>query len=190
MGMGDLIGVDGGEAVARYLRAAYETVKPARRPKSLFEQMQQTRSWLVGRHSTLDDIIEISAKPLPDYDRFVEDLDRLFAEAGGQRGRCLAAGSDPPIAGHGGLEELARAEGKKRPRAYLDWFTALEKRRQAPRSARRRARGAQRLPAKLPIRAAMADHLCAAAAKLKETQALRAGRWEAFLVKPVLDALA
>jgi hypothetical protein len=46
-----------------------------------------------------------------------------------------------------------------------------------------------RLPHKLPIRAAIADHLCAAAARLNEVEALRAGRWEAFTATPTLPRL-
>lgn len=47
----------------------------------------------------------------------------------------------------------------------------------------------QTLPEKLPIRAAVADHLCAAAEKLNATEARRAGRWEAFRAKPTLSRL-
>ncbi len=187
--LSDLESVDGGEAVARYLRAVYETEKPARRPKALFEQMQQTRLWLVGRHSTLDDIIQISAKPLPDYDRFVEDWIAFLQKQAGSEADAWLREAIRLSRGTAGLEELARAEGKKRPRAYLDWFTALEsegKHREVLAGAQE---ALETLPAKLPIRAAIADHLCAAAAKLKETQALRAGRWEAFLVKPALPRL-
>jgi len=187
--LSDLESVDGGEVVARYLRAVYEIAKPARRPKALFEQMQQTRLWLVGRRSTLDDIIQISAKPLPDYDRFVEDWIAFLQKQAGSDADAWLREAIRLSRGTAGLEELARAEGKKRPRAYLDWFTALE----SEGKHREVLAGAQEaldtLHAKLPIRAAIADHLCVAAARLKEAQALRAGRWEAFLVKPTLARL-
>ena len=42
------------------------------------------------------------------------------------------------------------------------------------------------LPAELPIHAAIADHLCAAAEKVDEPALLAAGRWEAFMAKPSL----
>jgi hypothetical protein len=189
MSMGDLIGVDGGEAVARYLRAVYETVKPTRRPKVLFEQMQQSQLWLVGRHSTLDDIIQISAKPLPDYDRFVEDWIAFLQKQAGSDADAWLREAIRLSRGTAGLEELARAEGKKRPRAYLDWFAALEKEGRYREVLVAAQQALEKLGSKLAIRAAIADHLCAAAAKLKETEALRAGRWEAFLVKPTLVRL-
>jgi hypothetical protein len=88
-----------------------------------------------------------------------------------------------------GLEELARTEGKKRPRAYLDWFAALESEGKHPEVLAAAQEALEKLPAKWPIRAAIADHLCAAALQLQDANALRAGRWEAFLVKPNLARL-
>ena len=185
----DLDSIEGGETVARYLRAVYETEKPARRPKALFEQMLQARSQITTLRPTLSDIIEISIKPLPDYDRFIEDWIVFLQKQDGSEADVWLREAIRLSRGTAGLEELARAEGKKRPRAYLDWFTALEsegKHREALVAAQE---ALQALPAKLPIRAAVADHLCAAATRLKETAALRVGRWEAFLVKPTLRRL-
>jgi len=187
--LSDLESVDGGEVVARYLRAVYETEKPARRPKALFEQMQQTRLWLVGQHSTLDDLIQISTQPLPDYGRFVEDWIAFLQKQAGSDADAWLREAIRLSRGTAGLEELARAEGKKRPRAYLDWFAALESEGKHRETLAAAQEALETLPAKLPIRAAVADHLCAAAAKLKEAQALRAGRWEAFLVKPTLGRM-
>ena len=185
----DLDSIEGGETVARYLRAVYETEKPTRRPKALFEQMLQVRSQITTLRPTLSDIIEISTKPLPDYDRFIEDWIVFLRKQDGSEADVWLREAIRLSRGTAGLEELARAEDKKRPRAYLDWFTALEsegKHREALVAAQE---ALEALPAKLPIRAAVADHLCAAATKLKETEALRAGRWEAFLVKPTLRRL-
>jgi hypothetical protein len=194
----DLTNVDIGEARARYLRAVYETESPARRPKVLFERMQQARSWLGGPHAIpslslrmtlLDDIIQISTKPLPDREHFFEDWIAFLREQSGDDADAWLREAIRLSRGTPGLEELARTEGKKRPRAYLDWFTALEsegKHREVLIAAQE---ALQKLPAKLPIRAAVADHLCDAAAKLNETDALRAARWEAFLVAPILERL-
>jgi hypothetical protein len=87
------------------------------------------------------------------------------------------------------LEALARAEGQTRPRAYLDWFTALEEEGKHQDVLAAAQEALQALPARLPIRAAIADHLCAAAAQLNEAEALRMGRWEAFIAKPTLPRL-
>ena len=75
----DLQSVDVGEARARYLRAVYETEPPAQRPQALFEQMHQVQSWLAISRPTLEDVIQISPKPLPD--QVLAELDRILAAA-------------------------------------------------------------------------------------------------------------
>ncbi len=184
----DLSGVDIGEACARYLRAVYETKQPARRPASLLEQMRQMPGW-IAQYPTFDDILQISPKPLPDQDRFLADWIALLRKQSGNDADAWLREAVRLLQGAAGLEELARAEGKNRPRAYLDWFTALEEDGKHRETLTAAQEALQKLPAKLPIRAAIADHLCAAAAKLKDDEALRAGRWEAFAAKPTLPRL-
>jgi hypothetical protein len=88
-----------------------------------------------------------------------------------------------------GLEGLARAEGRRRPRAYLDWCVALEEEGK-PREVLLAAQEALCvLPVDFSVRADIADRLCAAAAQLGEADALRAGRWDAFRVQPRLSRL-
>ncbi|MFQ5593561.1 MAG: hypothetical protein ACE5HA_05380 [Anaerolineae bacterium] len=189
VGASDLTGVDMDEARARYLRAVYEMEPPARRPQALFEQMQQVRSWLLRSRPMLDDLIQISPQPLPEQERFFADWINFLRTQSGSDADAWLREAVRLSQGTQGLAALARAEGKERPRAYLDWFTALEqegKHREVLASAQE---ALQTLPAKLPIRAAIADHLCAAAARLNETEALRAGRWEAFVAKPALSRL-
>jgi hypothetical protein len=185
----DLTGVDVGESRARYLRAVYETEPPATRPPTLLEQMQQTRMWLSGPLSMLNDLIQISPAPLPDQDRFFADwIARLRKEKGDEADTWLRE-AIRLSQGTQGLAELAQTEGKKRPRAYLDWFTALEAEGKSRDVFAAAQTALKTLPAKLPIRAAIADHLCAAATRLEEVEALRAGRWEAFSVAPTLPRL-
>ncbi|HUV91104.1 MAG TPA: hypothetical protein VMY80_15735 [Anaerolineae bacterium] len=185
----DLTGVDAGEAGARYLRAVYETESAARRPQALWEQMQQMQSWLVGLHPTLDDLVQISPRPLPEREQFLADWIAFLRTQSGRDADAWLREAVRLAQGTAGLETLARSEGQARPRAYLDWFTALEqegKQREVLAAARE---ALQALPAHLPIRAAIADHLCAAAERLKEAEALRFGRWEGFVAKPALPRL-
>ena len=187
--MADLEGVDGDEATSRYLRAVYETTPLKRRPKALFEQMCGVRVGVGGHRPTLNDVIEISPKPLPDQERFIEDwIAYLRTQEGGQADAWLRE-AIRRSRGTAGLEELARAEGKKRPRAYLDWLAALENEDKHQEALAAAQEALKKLHEKLPVRAAIADHLCAAAIQLKDTDALRAGRWEAFVVKPTLARL-
>lgn len=185
----DLKSVDIAEARARYLRAVYETETPAPRPQVLFEQMRRAQLWLARPRLTLEGIIQISPKPLPDQESFLKDWVAFLREQSGGDADAWLREAIRLAQGTQGLEELARAEGNKRPRVYLDWLAALEqedKHRQVLVAAQE---ALQTLPARLPIRAAIADHLCTAAAKLGETEALRAGRWEAFVAKPTLVRL-
>jgi hypothetical protein len=87
------------------------------------------------------------------------------------------------------LEILARSEGQRRPLAYLDWCAALEEEGK-PREVLLAAQEALRaLSPNLFVRADIADRLCVAAAQLGESDALRAGRWEALRIQPTLSRL-
>lgn len=186
---GDLQSVDIGEACARYLRAVYEIEPPAHRPQALFEQMRQVQLRLARPRPTLEDIIQISPKPLPDQGQFLSDWIAFLREQSGGDADGWLREAVRLLQGTRGLEELARAEGKKRPRAYLDWFVALEQEGKHREVLPAAQEALQTLPGKLPIRAAIADHLCTAATKLNETDTLRAGRWEAFVAQPTLVRL-
>jgi soluble cytochrome b562 len=185
----DLPNVDISEASARYLRAVYETEKPARRPKALFDEMQQVRSSLYLKQLKLDDLIQISPKPLPDRDQFLSDWTAFLRQQSGHEADAWLREAISLSQGTKGLAELAQTEGTKRPRAYLDWFAALDREGKHREILTAAEQALQTLAPKLPIRAAIADHLCAAAVKLKNVEALRAGRWEAFTVKPTLERL-
>jgi hypothetical protein len=182
----DLSDVEMGEAVAQYLRAVHEAEPPARRPQTLFEQMGQVRSWLMNRRPMLEDLIQISPQPLPDRERFLPDWIAFLQTQSGSDADAWLREAVRLSQGTPGLEALARTEGKTRPRAYLDWFTALEGEGRHKEVLAAAQEALQTLPSQLPIRAAIADHLCAAAARLNQMEALRAGRWQAFLAKPTL----
>jgi hypothetical protein len=185
----DLTEVDVDESCARYLRAVYEIESPAARPAKLFAQMQKAQAWLMQERPMLETLIQISPAPLPQQDQFFQGWIAFLRKQKGKEADAWLREAIRLAQGVEGLAELARAEGKKRPRVYLDWFTALEA-EDKPREVLAAAQAALKtLPDKLPIRAAIADHLCTAAAKLNETETLRAGRWEAFRIAPTLSRL-
>lgn len=189
VGLLDLTGVDPAEAGARYLRATYETEAPERRPEALFGQMQGMRLRLMVPRPMLDDLLQISTRSLPDRERFLgEWIAFLRAQTGADADAWLRE-AIRLSQGTQGLAALARDEGEMHPRAYLDWFTALEQEGRHREVLLAAQEALQALPAGLAIRAAIADHLCAAAARLEDTEALRAGRWEAFLAIPTLARL-
>lgn len=180
--------IDG--AGVRYLRAVYETEPLAQRPSMLFAQLLKVWSWLNRKRYMLHDIIQISTRPLPDYDRFLPDWIAFLREQSAPSADAWLREAIGLSQGTEGLAELARTEGRKRPRAYLDWLAALVEEGGKDCEVLAVAQeGLQALPSGLPIRAAIADHLCAAAVKLKKMQTLRSGQWEAFIARPSLSRL-
>jgi hypothetical protein len=189
IGAEDLESVDMAEARSRYLRAVYEAEPSNRRPQVLFVQMRQAQGWLSSPRPTLEDVIQISPRPLPDQVQFLSDWIAFLRKQTGRDADTWLREATRLSQGTPGLEELARAEGKQRPRAYLDWFAALEREGKHREMLAAAQEALQSLPGQLPIRAAVADYLCAAATRLKDAEALRAGRWEAFVAKPTLVRL-
>jgi len=181
--------VDMGEARARYLRAVYDTEPPTHRPAVLFDALLEARSWLSSPRPMLDDIIQIAPQPLPDQEQFWRDWIAFLHTQSGSDADAWLREAVRLSQGTSGLETLARTEGVQRPRAYLDWCATLEAEgnHQAVLAAAQEALRA--LPEPLPIRAAVADYLCAAALHRHDTAALRVGRWEAFVAKPTLARL-
>ena len=177
------------EAGARYLRAVYETESPAQRPAGLFVAMLQVCTWLSDAHPRLDDIIQISPPALPDQEQFFLDWIAFLRTQGDPEADAWLREAVRLAQGTAGLETLARTEGVQRPRAYLDWCAALAAEGQQHAVLAAAHEALRTLPSPLPIRATVADYLCAAATHLHDTAALCFGRWEAFVAKPTLARL-
>ena len=185
----DLQGVSLSAALARYLRAVYDTESPAHRPVVLFESMLQVRSWLTSLRPMLEDLRQITHPPLPDEEQFFLDWIAFLRTQSSREADAWLREAVRLSQGTTGLEALARAEGVQRPRAYLDWCAALAAEGKLPAVLAAAHEALQTLPSLLPIRAAVADYLCTAATHLHDTAALRTGRWEAFVAKPTLARL-
>ena len=124
---GDLTGVDMGESLSRYLRAIYETEEPQSRPQALLEHMRWIDRWFIGQRLMLEDLIQVSPQPLPERDWFLSDWIVLLRTQDGRDADAWLREAVRLSQGARGLEALARAEGKAHPRAYLDWFSELER---------------------------------------------------------------
>lgn len=188
--LSDLHGVDNRETISRYLRAVYETTPPDRRPQALYDQMREARLWLGPfERPMLDDLVRVSPHPLPGLEAFLADwIDFLRAQSGTDADVWLRE-AVRMAGGTAGLEALARAEGRTRPRVYLDWFAALEEEGKYAEVLCAAQEALESLPPDLPIRAGIADHLCSAAAALGDPERFLFGRWEAFRAKPTLARL-
>lgn len=186
--LSDLTDVDVQEAIARYLRAVYETEPPGNRPRVLYEEMSRFSPHPL-KLARLEDLIEISPRPFPDRETFLSDWIAFLRTQHGPNADAWLREAVRLSQGTAGLEQLARTEGRKRPRAYLDWFTALEREGKYPQVLTAAREALQSLPPNLPIRAAIADHLCIAAERLNDPKSIGEGRWEAFSAKPTFSRL-
>ena len=188
----DLSEVDIGEAGARYLRACYETTPVADRALTLYTQMQQVPRQLSRSRLLLNDLVQITPRPLPDRERFLADwiahLRAQDAPSGSDNDAWLreAVWLDQGLQG---LATLARTAGQKHPRAYLDWCAALAVKGRHQEILDAAQQALHTLPINMPIRAAIADYVYDAATRLNQPEAARCGRWEAFAAKPVLARL-
>ncbi|HID63056.1 MAG TPA: hypothetical protein EYP49_09995, partial [Anaerolineae bacterium] len=191
LSLSDLTDLDRKEVIARYLRAVYETEPPDQRLPALYEEMSRFSGYPYSSYGgvMLQDLIQISPRPLPDREAFLKAWIAFLRTQSGPQADAWLREAVRIAEGTAGLEQLARTEGRAHPRAYLDWFTALEEEGQHDRVLAAAREALATLPRDLPIRAAIADHLCAAASALNDPESLRAGRWEAFVAKPTLARL-
>ncbi len=187
----NLTDLDRKEVIARYLRAVYETTPLAQRPSTLYEEMRHFCGYpyLLRGGVMLEDLIQISSRPLPDREAFFKAWIAFLRTQSGPWADVWLREAVRMAEGTAGLEWLARTEGQTHPRAYLDWCTALEEEGKYSQVLVVAREALEALPRDLPIRAAIADHLCAAASALNDPESLRVGRWEAFAAKPTLARL-
>ncbi|MCK4609203.1 MAG: hypothetical protein KAT71_06965 [Gammaproteobacteria bacterium] len=184
----DLESVDIDETRARYIRAVYLTELPDKRVKAVTEKMSAMMH-LGSSRPTLQEIIDVSEKPLPDFQVFIKELIDFAASQKGDKFDSWLREGMRIVQGVVGLEKLARKSGIKHPRAYYDWSSMLiaDGKYKEAVSAAKYSLG--KLPEKLPIRAAIADCLTYAAEKIGDKKNVEKGRWLSFIAKPTLSGL-
>jgi hypothetical protein len=185
----DLQALDLGKTHARYLRAVYETEPLESRPPILFDAMARLRAQSWGQAPRLTDLLKITRRKLSDREAFLDAWVRFLRSQEGPEADALLREAIRLQGGAAALAEFARAEGKKHPRAYLDWVAVLRKEGRSQEALVAAEEALARLPRHLPLRAAVADHLCAAAERLRNRKKVQEGRWEAFAAWPSLTRL-
>ncbi len=189
VGAEDLEAEELAEACARYLRAAYETTPIARRPGVIFEEMASIPRLTSNENQKLTDLIEITDRSLPDRHRFLQDWIKFLRKKESSTADRWLREAVRLSGGTEAMETLAREEGRKHPLAYVDWLASMNEEGRS----RDVVAGAQEalsvLSDGLPVRAAIADELSAAAERLKDHSLLREARWQAFFAKPGLRRL-
>lgn len=190
----DMVATDVPEAVARFLRAIYETTALGERAGQLYDRYADLGHLAPGM--SLNTIVDTRRSGLPDLGAFLpawievltehingcwaRDRQRLLTEA-----TVLHAGTD-------GLAAVARRPGDHQPIAYLDWVDALtgEGRVDDAAAAAREAMTAAGLPEER--RAEIADRLGELAARLGDPPAALDARrtaWRAYRTRRRLLAL-
>ncbi|MBN1174715.1 MAG: hypothetical protein JXA67_21320 [Micromonosporaceae bacterium] len=123
----DMVDTDVTEAVARYLRAVYETTPQPERAGVLYRRY--TDLCHRARSLNLQAIADTRRSDLPDLERFLPGWIEILTEHTGgfwarDRQRLLTEAT-VWHAGTDGLGPVARRPGDHQPTAYLDWIDAL-----------------------------------------------------------------
>lgn len=185
----DLPHVDIGKVRARYLRSVYETASPQDRPRMLLDAIEKLRAHSMHLPPQFADAVKISKRKLPDWEEFLETWIGLLRSKEGKDAYALLREAIQMQGGSTSLADFARNEGGAHPRAYLDWVAALSEEGKPKEALAAAEEALSALPRDLPLRAAIADHLCKAAKKLGLPKKLEDGRWEAFAASPELPRL-
>ncbi len=189
-----MVATDVPEAVARYLRAVYETTPLSDRAERLYDRYADLGH--LAPATSLHTIADTRRSSLPDLDDFLPAwIEVLTEHTGGYRARDrqrLLTEATVWHAGTDGLATVARRPGDHQPTAYLDWIDALTRdgRLDDAAVAAREAMTITCLPAERS--AEVADRLGELTARLGDPQtALDARRtaWRAHRTRSRLLAL-
>jgi len=123
----DMVATDVPEAVARYLRAVYETTPLSERAQELYDRYADLNH--LAPATGLPTIADTRRGGLPDLDDFLPAwIEVLTGHTSGYRARDrqrLLTEATVWHAGTDGLAAVARRPGDHQPTAYLDWVDAL-----------------------------------------------------------------
>lgn len=177
-----LKGVDLREERARYLRAVYESNTPDVRPGAVLDALRKADAWESwGAAATLQDVAESSSKELPEREAFLRAFIALLGkESPGRRTDARLREAVAMLEGVAGLERLAREEGDRRPRVYVDLVRELAQAGQHGRALEAAREAFARVPKGLVLRAEIADVMRPSAQALGDRGAAREAAWEAF----------
>lgn len=184
----DMLDTDLGEARACYLRSVYLSSSPDERPAELLGAMQRFRYYL-GDDLNLQSIVNAERKPLPDFAQFLSSWIDLLKRTDERSARYLLREAVTLSGGTSAIAKLAREEGDRYPRAYVDWIKALEKDRDFHSMLQAAKEGLTNVPKDHTVRAEIAEGMVRAGEHLHDTEAQLAGWHEAFYSDPSLSYL-
>lgn len=169
----------------RYLRAVGETAPAGQRAVQLLATMRHLGRNLWERcQLTIQSVLDSTPMPQREREQWLDDLIRfLRTERERDADRWLREAVKLRHGGDG-LEELARQDSPRRPRAWLDWLDTVSAQGDSGRLLRAAREALANIPEGLELRATAADHLSRAAHALGDHKSLLAARWEAFRAEP------
>jgi hypothetical protein len=182
----DMVTTDISEAVARYLRALYETTAAGERAVAVYERYADL--YYLTPSLNLHTVSGTRREELPDLEPFLPAwIEVLVAQTDGiwaaDRQRLLTEAA-LWRSGIDGLAEVARRPGIHQPTTYLAWIDALAEAGR-PADAAAAAREGLALPGLPGERAAdMADRLATVTLRLGHTRGSLAARRQAWRAAP------
>jgi hypothetical protein len=153
------------------------------------EAMEKMSDSDFGDRPKLKDIIEISTTPLPELQSFLEQV--IQATKIDPRPSHDAWFREATFLLHGlsGLQVLAKEEGYKRHRVFVDWIQALIDQKRFSEALDAVTIALKELPKSNPIRAHIGDLMSECGQNLKDQKIQYNGLWLSFESKPNLTKL-
>jgi hypothetical protein len=169
----------------RYLRAAIEAAAPQAKAQVLLETARNLREQLWdAANLSLTEPFQVIRTEFEGKDEVLDDLLKMLSEDADRKSdRWLREVTRLRQAARG-MEALARTDGERRPRAWIDWLemVAAENRPTCLLAAAKDALAG--IGDGLNLRAVAADHLVTAAIAVGDREAGMLGRWEAYRADP------
>lgn len=184
----DMLDTDIEEARAGYLRSVYLSSPPRERPTELLQAMHRF-GYHIGDDFNLQSIINAERNPLPDFAQFLLKWIDLLKKTNERSASYLLREAVMLSGGTSDIAKLARDEGNRYPRVYVDWIKALEKDGDFRMMLQVANEGLTNVPKDIAIRAEIAEGMVRAGEHLQDTEVQLAGWQEAFYSNPSLSYL-
>lgn len=184
----DMLDTDLREARSCYLRSVYLSSLPDERPSELLEAMQRF-GYHLGDDLNLQSIVNAGRNPLPDFTQFLSHWIDLLKRTNERSARYLLREAVMLSGGTSAIAKLAREEGNRYPRSYIDWIKALEKDGDFHSMLKAAKEGLTNVPKDHTVRAEIAEGMVQAGEHLGDTEVQLEGWHKAFYSNPSLSYL-
>ena len=177
------------EVRSRYFRSIYMTEERDNRSACLLDAMEKMSDSDFRDRPKLKDIIEISTTPLPEFQFFLEQVIQATKTDPKPSHDAWLREATFLLHGLSGLQALAKDEGYKRHRVFVDWIQALIDQKRFSEALDAVPIALKELPKSNPIRAHIGDLMIECGQNLKNQKIQYDGLWLFFESKPNLTKL-